>query len=188
MIFKKAKEVNILQLIETYNLGTPTRKYGKYFIKSPIKVENTASLCIYPHTNSWYDFASNVGGDAVRLVSLVFGLDAKESAQKICQDFGLSGDSQISSKQLQHEIKRREAKKEEESRLNRELDLFFKDSVKKYKYYENMLRRVIEILNPEDEAFKICLLGRNYYENICLLFVNGNYEEWLKAYTSEVAG
>lgn len=72
--------------IAIHLMGRPERGMFKY------PDEKTASLKIYPKTQSFYDFGRNTGGDCIRLWSHVRGCDNWTSLQEICALYGISTD------------------------------------------------------------------------------------------------
>ena len=65
-------------------LGKPEKGMFRY------PGERTASLKIYPVTNSFYDFGRGIGGDCVRLWSHVVGCDNWTALQEVAVVFGVS--------------------------------------------------------------------------------------------------
>lgn len=54
---------------------------------SGAKVNNTSAFNIYRKTNSWYCFSCSTGGDAIRLVEKVNGINFKEACQFLEENF-----------------------------------------------------------------------------------------------------
>ena len=75
-----------IENIAIHLMGRPERGMFKY------PDEKTASLKIYPKTQSFYDFGRNTGGDCIRLWSHVRGCDNWTSLQEICALYGISTD------------------------------------------------------------------------------------------------
>ena len=89
--------------------------------------ERTASLRIYPATQSFYDFGRATGGDAVRLWSHVKGCDSWTALNEIRETFGLNAPDRKNSRELiaqQQETRKRqqEAKKQKQERWIRQVD------------------------------------------------------------------
>lgn len=89
--------------------------------------ERTASIKIYPESNSFFDFGRCAGGDCVRLWSHVRGCDSWTALKEIRSTFGLSAPDKQHSWDLirqQEEVRQRqlEAKKQEKKRWRREVD------------------------------------------------------------------
>ena len=97
--------------------------------------ERTASIRIYPATQSFCDFGRGVGGDAIRLWSHVKGCDSWRSLQEIKTTFGLSVPDRINSRdaiRTAEQIRKQQVKAEKEAkrqwvrqvdRLKAEVDL-----------------------------------------------------------------
>lgn len=97
--------------------------------------ERTASIRIYPATQSFCDFGRGVGGDAIRLWSHVKGCDSWTALKEIRETFGLNTPDRKSSKTLitqQEQARKRQQESEKEAkrqwvrqvdRLKAEVDL-----------------------------------------------------------------
>lgn len=96
---------------------------NKGFVKSPSTKDRTLSLKIYPSTNSFYDFAAGTGGDVVRFVSYVKGVDNWQAVQMIRDRYGLGPRSQDDDRRRQIRL---QAEKE---RLIKERNQEFHDSL-----------------------------------------------------------
>lgn len=72
--------------IALHLLGRPERGMFKY------PGEKTASIKIYPQTNSFFDFGRGVGGDSIRLWNHVRGVGNWQSLQEISVLYGISLD------------------------------------------------------------------------------------------------
>ena len=67
---QKAKQFPIEELVRRF--GYEPNRQG--FITSPFLPEQETGSCkIYPSSNSWYDFGTNHGGDAIEFVTKVNG-------------------------------------------------------------------------------------------------------------------
>ena len=108
-------------------------KQGKNYIYPS---ERTASIKIYPESNSFYDFGRATGGDCVRLWSHVRGCDSWTALKEIRSTFGLSAPDRKNSRDLirqqeQARQKQQQAEKEAKRRwrlqveaLQRECELY----------------------------------------------------------------
>ena len=83
-VFKEIKESLTMRQVAEH-LGYSVNRSG--FILSPFGKEKTASCKLYPH--SFYDFSSGIGGDCIRFVSLVLGIDNWQACQYLVQAFSL---------------------------------------------------------------------------------------------------
>lgn len=89
--------------------------------------ERTASIRIYPATQSFYDFGRGCGGDVIRLWSHVRGVDSWTALKQIRECFGLNKPDKAHSRAMieqQEEARQRqlEAKKQEKKRWRMEVD------------------------------------------------------------------
>lgn len=73
-----------IENIAIHLMGRPERGMFKH------PDEKTASLKIYPRTQSFYDYGRNCGGDAIRLWSHVKGCDNWTSLNEIAALYGIS--------------------------------------------------------------------------------------------------
>ena len=90
-------------------LGFVVNRSG--FINSPINAEEKTPSCkIYPGNRGFYDFSSGIGGDTLKLASLVLGVDAWKAAQYLIEQFKL--DINISSKISGTEVKKLKQQRE----------------------------------------------------------------------------
>ena len=92
-VFEQVRQITALEAAE--RLGLKLKKAGsKHWACCPLHGEKTASLCIYGD-GTWYCFGCHKGGDAVRLYQEMFGLDAKDAALRLAEDFGIRVDISI---------------------------------------------------------------------------------------------
>lgn len=63
------------------------QKQGKNYIYPG---ERTASIKIYPESNSFFDFGRSVGGDCIKLWSHVKGCDSWTALNEVRETFGLN--------------------------------------------------------------------------------------------------
>nr|UVX37578.1 MAG: CHC2 zinc finger protein [Bacteriophage sp.] len=122
-------------------LGFVVNRSG--FINSPINAEEKTPSCkIYPGNRGFYDFSSGIGGDTLKLASLVLGVDAWKAAQYLIEQFKLdiNTSSKISGTEVQKLKQQREAdqkrKNVEKSRWVNRVD----ELKAKIEMYENLLQ------------------------------------------------
>ena len=89
--------------------------------------ERTASIRIYPATQSFYDFGRGCGGDVIRLWAHIRGVDSWTALKQIRECFGLNTPDKAHSRAMieQKEKARRqqiEAKKQKQERWVRQVD------------------------------------------------------------------
>ena len=83
------------------------------FVSCPFHSERTASLKIYPKSNSFYCFGCGAGGDVIDFVRLLYGLDFGQACLRLESDFGLVGGQSAASPELSERAKKRNAEKAE---------------------------------------------------------------------------
>ena len=84
--FESVKAQVDIKDIATYLLGKPCQ--GMYRFPG----ERTASIKIYPDTQSFFDFGRNIGGDSIRMWSHVKGCDNWTALQELSAVYGVSTD------------------------------------------------------------------------------------------------
>lgn len=95
-------------------LGKPERGMFRY------PGERTASLKIYPVTNSFYDFGRGIGGDCVRLWSHVKKCDNWTALQEVAVVFGVSATlNEKDRKDIAERIKTQERAQKERERAEK---------------------------------------------------------------------
>lgn len=64
------------------------------FIPCPFHMDKSPSLKLYPGTGGWFCFGCGAGGSVVDFVAGVFNMPARDAAEKMIEDFGLSDDNE----------------------------------------------------------------------------------------------
>ena len=118
--FEQIKQQIDIQTVAGYLM----QKQGKNYIYPG---ERTASIKIYPESNSFYDFGRTTGGDVIRLWSHIKDCDSWTALCQIRETFGLNAPDRKNSRELirkQEEARRQqiEAKKQEKNRWRIEVD------------------------------------------------------------------
>lgn len=76
--------VSIVDAVEAWCPGTALRRQGRDLVGlSPFKTEKTPSFTVSPSKGVFYCFATDQGGDAVRLVELLDGCDFATAARRL---------------------------------------------------------------------------------------------------------
>ena len=121
--FKVFREQVHIQDVATRLLGEPIRGMYKY------PGERTASLKIYPQTQSFYDFGRNTGGDVIALWAHVRNCNNWEAMNEIAALYRISVPlNETDSKNIVAKIKRQEkAQKEREQARKREQKQWVKE-------------------------------------------------------------
>ena len=133
------------------------------FVSCPFHNERTASLKIYPNSNSFYCFGCGAGGDVIDCVRLLYGLDFGQACLRLESDFGLVGGQSAASPELSERAKKRNAEKAEYKALEDRFVLYnqiirdckpkaqgeppspeFIEAIKEKPHIENRLRELEE--------------------------------------------
>lgn len=121
--FESVKAQVDIKDIATYLLGKPCQ--GMYRFPG----ERTASIKIYPDTQSFFDFGRNIGGDSIRMWSHVKGCDNWTALQELSAVYGVSTALNETDKEnIVAKIKRQEkAQKEREQTEKRKRRQWIKE-------------------------------------------------------------
>ena len=130
--FEQVKDLVDIESVAVYLMGESTR--GGMF-RHPN--EGTASVKIYPESQSFYDFGRGIGGDAISLWAHVKNISNWDALKELCALYGISmTDSNESTREQikQQEMAqkaRRDEEKQRKRRWVREVDKL-KAEVEKY--------------------------------------------------------
>ncbi len=83
------ESIDILEYISQFTEFS--EKNGEYWALSPLKEENTPSFSVRRETNSFYDFASGIGGNVFTFVRYYFGCGPAEAVEKLREYAGSEG-------------------------------------------------------------------------------------------------
>ncbi len=109
----KAQLPGILKIASDLYL-TPKKRGSHYFIKSPVSHDRTWSLCLYPSSNTYCDFAGgNHSGDSVSLISYLRGTDNWTALQTLKDFYGLSDAKEQDKQELRRKIQRQRQQEQE---------------------------------------------------------------------------
>jgi len=79
-------DVSIIDAVETWCPGIKLKRQGRDLVGlSPFKAERTPSFTVDPTKGVFYCFATDQGGDAVRLVELLDGCDFATAARRLAE-------------------------------------------------------------------------------------------------------
>jgi hypothetical protein len=82
---KSAKSVNIVAFLQSIGIEPQKIRNSRYWYLSPLRDERTASFEVDIIKNFWYDFGQGIGGDILKLTSLIYNTDVS-GALKIIQN------------------------------------------------------------------------------------------------------
>lgn len=111
------------------------------FIKSPFKDERTASCKLYEH--SFYDFATNRGGDMIKFAASILGANNWQAAQYLVQAFSLPI-SLSGCIDCREEIERRRQEKQRQKEVERMFKEAWRDEVGRLKWLEELYLFVLD--------------------------------------------
>lgn len=102
------KKFGILRICE----DTYMKPNNRLFVKSPVGVDKTPSLRLYPKTDSFYDYSTNTGGGIIRFFAYVKGVDNWTALKELRVLYGLSGISMQDKKNIRQRIMQQEKERE----------------------------------------------------------------------------
>lgn len=137
-IFREVRESLTMQQVAIH-FGYVPNQAG--FIRSPFKEERTASCKIYEH--SFYDFATNQGGDLIMFAAAVLRLDNWKSAQYLAETFHLPI-SLSGFRDNMGQIQRRQEQQQHKQERQREFRAAWLREVEKLKAWERIYTEVLE--------------------------------------------
>lgn len=133
-------KINIVEL--AFGLGLQPTRQG--FIYSIYKEETTASLKLYPGTNSYFCFATGQGGDVIRFYADYKGISIKEAIRELAGRTGLEFGR---SEKVETRSKKKIMPKRNDKRvtiLKSEIE-FYEERASVYEYMFELDRRQAEI-------------------------------------------
>ncbi len=153
VVFKKIKESLIMKQVAEH-LGFKPDRAG--FIHSPFKEERTASCKLYKH--SFYDFATNTGGDLIKFTALVLGVNNWKASQYLIQAFSLlislSGGTD-----RKGEIERRQREQQRREERKQEFKAALLDEIDRLKRWTDIYRAALEkrLYEPFSDTWSHCI-------------------------------
>lgn len=84
------RDVSIGMVLDLYGISMSPK--NGHFLKCPFHGEKTASLKIYPETNSWYCYGCNRGGTVIDWVMLAQETDLTGAVRFLSDRFSVSGE------------------------------------------------------------------------------------------------
>ena len=116
---EKLEEIGIMRIVEDHYM-TPQKRGTIYFVKSPVSLDKTTSLAIYPSSNHFCYFANgNKSGDIVGLYAYIKNCNQWQALQELLAYYGLSGrqqdkeEARLRIQRQQAEERKRAARKQE---------------------------------------------------------------------------
>ena len=144
--FESVKAQVDIKDIATYLLGKPCQ--GMYRFPG----ERTASIKIYPDTQSFFDFGRNTGGDCIRLWSHVKGCDNWTALNEIVALYGISATLNETDKEnIVAKIKRQEKAQEKRRQAERRERKQWVMQVDRLKAQEELYNNLLE--SPHIQPF-----------------------------------
>lgn len=84
----------------------PQRKGNLYYVKSPVTADRHASLCLYPTTNTFVDYANGgQHGDVIGLIAYIQKCNQWQALQILQDYYGLSDNKGRDKRVIQQQIR-----------------------------------------------------------------------------------
>lgn len=115
-MFEQIKEVVTIQMALSQYTDVEPNRYGK--VRCPLHNEKSASFKIYEN-NTFYCFGCGAGGDVVKFVQLLMNVSARDAADILEGDFGISG--HLSKYEL-FKAQRKHAQERNEKETNKKIE------------------------------------------------------------------
>lgn len=133
----------------------PVKRGTAWFVKSPVSTDKTWSLALKPETNSFTDFANcNSGGDIIRFVAYVRGLNNWQALKMLRNFYGLSNSQERNREDIRRQIYlERQAEQKRKARQHEFIQALYGhiDSLKAMeKNYQHLLQQ--EEIQANDEV------------------------------------
>lgn len=132
--------VGMRQAAEFY--GYPADRQGRCIC--PFHQDRHPSMKIYPHNRGYYCFSCGNGGDVVKFVGRLYGINNEQAARKLIHDFSLP----VKTEELSYREKR---ERERKVRQYREAQRFYRYARNVLSVYRQLLCDAIR--DPEDPCF-----------------------------------
>lgn len=154
------EKLTIREVIEHY-CGRAVRNK----VKSPFKVEKTASLHIYDNTQKFRDFSTNEGGDMFDFVEKLFNCNNTQACKIISNDFGieLSGYNKLDDTELEKKRLAREKRKIEKAFREQKLFELLNQILDHLKMFEQ--------IKEDTKPYSLKNLGGYRYSKDCDLHI-----------------
>lgn len=120
--FEQVKDLVDIESVAVYLMGESTR--GGMF-RHPN--EGTASVKIYPESQSFYDFGRGIGGDAISLWAHVKNISNWDALNEICETFGI--DKSCDNEGIRKKIEEQKAEQREKERAKKFKQKLWRDKV-----------------------------------------------------------
>lgn len=80
--------IDIVEIVKRY--ASDLKKSGKnYMCRSPFRNERTASFCVSPDKQFWYDFGTSEGGDAISFLEKIENMNFPEAVEMLADIAGV---------------------------------------------------------------------------------------------------
>ncbi|MBY0757158.1 ImmA/IrrE family metallo-endopeptidase [Clostridium sardiniense] len=86
----KLKEIPIKEVCE--RLGLELKRGSSKRLWTKIRNEKSSSCCINLDKNYWYDYGIGKGGDTIKLIEEVRGVNSKSAMKELAEMFGIEGE------------------------------------------------------------------------------------------------
>lgn len=141
---EKIEELNRIGIIKVCNdfYHAPN---SRLFVKSPATSDKSWSMKLYPATNTFCDFANgNKGGDVVRFVSYIQGVDNWQALKLLEEYYGLSDSRQHDKEEARRRIQRQQQQERKRVARQQEFKAALYGEISRLKAQEQNYKDIIE--------------------------------------------
>lgn len=124
---------------------SPVKRGTTWFVKSPASVDKTWSLALKPETNSFTDFANcNTGGDIIRFVAYVRGINNWQALGMLRDFYGLSNSQERNREDIRRRIYLEQKEKQKKAIRRKEFRAALVDTIECLKGMEFNYKRLFQ--------------------------------------------
>lgn len=123
----------------------PQRRGRYYYTKSPVTDDKHASLCLYPGTNTYVDYANGgAHGDIVGLIAYTQRCSQWDALQVLRDYYGLPSNKERDSQKIRQQIKRQQEQERKQAARKRAFDLALSDTITRLRQWEQLYQNILD--------------------------------------------
>lgn len=173
----------------------PKRRGSVYFVRSPKTEDKHESLCLYPDSDRYVDYANgNASGDIVSLISYTKECSQWEALLLLRDYYGLPGEQRRYTKETRQQMREQQEKERKKAKRQQEFRAALSACIDYLKRWEVLYQRILDehLHEPVSDArayfisrlqrvnYKLDVLcGIDAIEYPSLKSGSGSYFQWL---------
>lgn len=123
----------------------PQRKGNLYYVKSPVTADRHASLCLYPTTNTFVDYANGgQHGDIIGLIAYTQGCNQWDALQVLRDYYGLSSNKEGDSQKARQQIKVQQEQDRKKAERIKAFDLALSNTISRLRQWEQLYQDILD--------------------------------------------